>query len=126
MDIFGTIKNGIDIARDIWCLLEGIKEAPGTLKQLRDEVRSMEILLGECQRVFDKANLNSDFYPLMIGAEQALRRLQEYVARYQKKVTSSGALPLRIALRVYQNEAKLQDFSRYIQYHKLTLNLICT
>jgi hypothetical protein len=126
MDIFGTIKNGIDIAQDIWRLLEGIKEAPETLKRLRDEVRSMEILLGECQRVFDKADLNSEFYPLLSAAEQALRKLQEYVARYQKKVTTSGSLPMRIALRVHQNEAKLQGFSRDIQYHKLTLNLICS
>jgi DNA repair ATPase RecN len=126
MDIFGTIKNGIDVAQDIWRLLEGIKEAPETLKQLRDEVHNMEILLGECQRVFDKTNLNSEFYPLLRAAEQALRKLQEYVARYSKKITASGALPVRVALRIHQNEAKLQAFSRDIQYHKLTLNLICT
>jgi hypothetical protein len=126
MDIFGTVKNGIDVAHDIWRLLEGIKEAPETLKRLRDEVRSMEILLCECQRVFDKADLNSEFYPLLRAAEQALLKLQQYVARYQKKVTTSGALPMRVALRVHQSEAKLQGFSHDIQYHKLTLNLICT
>jgi len=126
MDIFGTIKNGIDVAHDIWRLLEGIKDAPATLNRLRDEVRSMELLLSECKRLFGNTILNNEFYPLLQGAEQALRNLQEFVVQYQRKITTSGGLPTRLALRIHQNEAKIQSFSRDIQYHKLTLNLICT
>lgn len=127
MDVFGTIKNGIDIARDVWTLLEGIRDAPETLSRLVDEVRSMGCLLEECGKVFDSSpEMRTKFYPLLQNAEQALRRLQLFVSRYQKKVTSSGVLSTRIAFRVHQNEAKLQAFSRDIQHHKLSLNLFCT
>lgn len=126
MDVFGTIKNGIDIAHDVWRLLEGIKDAPEVLRTLQDEAHSMEALLKECQQIFDGEDMNMEFLPLLQAAEQSLSKLQSHVLKYQTKLSTAGALSTRTALKIHLKESKLQSFSQDLQHHKLTLNLICT
>lgn len=125
MDVFGTIKNGIDAARDIRRLIEGIKGAPETLNRLRNESQGIDTLFEGCREALESApEVRDKCRPLLQNVERGLETIRQAVKAHQRK-SAAGGLSFRDAFRVHRHEDKFGKYVGDVQSYRSILTLMC-
>lgn len=125
MDIFGSIKNGIDLAIQVRDLIEGIQGAPDTLKRLGVEIRELKVMLDDCRDILSKTTEPTEtLLPLLQNVQKALKSVEAAILPLQIKARKDGTLSSWVSLKVTLKEREIEKYMADFQRHKVLLSLI--
>jgi hypothetical protein len=127
MDVFGTVRNGIELAKDIHGILSGIRHAPDTLQQLNNQVHDMEMMLnGFSPLIHTSSDSESQqiIHPLFSNTTALLDSIKQATLPFQKVLGEKSPILTWTAIRIYMSENKISKFRTQLKYHLNVLNLL--
>jgi hypothetical protein len=125
--IAGLVALSISVSKQIYTVAIDIKDAPKSIKALKDEISGLSSVLTHIE-----ATMREDFssqYPFNDGSAQYLSPVldscEEIFKKIQEKLERYNKESLGKSLRFFFEEKEIEKLKQSLGTHKQTLNVTC-